>query len=195
LTGRAAVAARFITARVATGIARRVGVATGFAAKGTIAPPVSIAAITVAVPEAVRADIAVYGTLAWRGHSRRLLRCRDRDRRRAKQPVPEPFEGTDLRHSRGGRHRDRRRGRWFHDRGRRGRHGFDLRRRRQQARHQGSFPLGFLVAIADVRIIDTGLVHHLVARRRAVEQLLLVVADAPQRIGRRLHVRIRHDHQ
>ncbi len=97
-------------------------------------------------------------------------------RARAEQPSPEAHQCACLRSS-------GRRGSGGRRLGHRHRH--DGRGRgRQDARHQGRLALRLLVAVADVRIIEGRLIGDLVADGGVFRQLLLVVADAPQGVGR-----------
>ena len=108
---------------------------------------------------------------------------------RPEQPSPKPHQRALLRHCDG--HRGWRCSRRFRDRdGKDGCGGCG-----QDAGHQRRLRLRLLVALPDIRIIDGRLVGQLVADGVVLWQFLLVVADAPQGIGGRLHVRVGHDHQ
>ena len=60
---------------------------------------------------------------------------------------------------------------------------------------KGTSPCGFLSRLPMFESSIAGLIGELVADRGVLRQFLFVVADSPQRVGRRLHMRIRHDHQ
>ena len=65
----------------------------------------------------------------------------------------------------------------------------------QDAGNQRDIARRFLIAIADIGIIDAGLIRQLIADGAVLRQFLFVVANPAQGIRRRLHMRIRHDHQ
>ena len=184
--------ARSVATTVTATVAAGVPVVTRPILAPAIAAPLGMTGVAIAVGLTVAALVAPRAAArALFARVARLARGGRRGRAGSSEPAPDAAEQTlAVRRYRGDRHRRHRSGL--------GGRGPDVRdRRRRRRRHDGLHGCR-LSRLFRLRARDRDLLRrllgHLVAGDLVLDECRFVVADAPERIVRRLHVRIRNQH-